>query len=100
MALARYDLLRPCVEGGISLTEVARTQCLPRRTVQRWLAQYRPAGHSDYSLPHPRRRARFIDPRRCAGGADRDDHGDPKRGRAACIRGTGSSEARCMVFSA
>ena len=44
MALARYDLLRPCVEGGISLTEVARTQCLPRRTVQRWLAQYRHAG--------------------------------------------------------
>lgn len=44
VAQARYDLLRPCVEEGISMTEVARQHRLPRRTMQRWLAQYRRAG--------------------------------------------------------
>ena len=43
-AHARYELLQPCVAGGVLPTAVARQHGLPVRTVQRWVAQYRHAG--------------------------------------------------------
>src|SRR5437870_2954423 len=43
-ALDRFRLLRPCLEDGIPLAQVARTHGLELRTLQRWVARYRAAG--------------------------------------------------------
>jgi putative transposase len=43
-ALAHFRLLQPYLEGQTSLTAVARSQHLPLRTLQRWVARYRKQG--------------------------------------------------------
>jgi putative transposase len=43
-ALQRYELLRPCLEAGVSVAEVARSQDLPLKSVQRWVQRYRQEG--------------------------------------------------------
>ena len=43
-ALARYRLLQPHLEGGVSLTALARTHAVPLRTAQRWVTRYRQDG--------------------------------------------------------
>ncbi len=43
-ASARYALIRPCLEGGVTATTVARQLGLPPRTVQRWVAACRRDG--------------------------------------------------------
>ena len=42
-AMARWQLLRPVVEGGVALAAVARSGEVPERTLHRWLAAYRAA---------------------------------------------------------
>jgi putative transposase len=43
-AMQRYVLLRPCLEAGVSVSEVARSEHLPLKTVQRWVRRYRQEG--------------------------------------------------------
>lgn len=43
-ALERFRLLRPALEEGVPLTQVARTHGLELRTAQRWVARYRAGG--------------------------------------------------------
>ena len=43
-AMARFALLRPAIEDGIPLAEVARMQAIPYRTARRWVRQYHEAG--------------------------------------------------------
>ncbi len=43
-ALERFGVLRPCLEDGVSVTELARQRRLPLRTVERWLRRYRQHG--------------------------------------------------------
>lgn len=43
-ALIRFQLLRPSLEAGVPLAQVARTAGLELRTVQRWVARYRILG--------------------------------------------------------
>src|SRR6266568_5317863 len=44
LALARFQILQPCLEAGVPLTRLAQHQGVPLRTAQRWLAQYRQRG--------------------------------------------------------
>jgi len=53
LALARFQHLRPHLEEGVPLAEVARTRGHPLRTLQRWLAGYR--GHGLAGLARRRR---------------------------------------------
>jgi putative transposase len=43
-AMDRWALLRPHIEDGVALTEIARQDGVPLRTAQRWLAHYREYG--------------------------------------------------------
>src|SRR5262245_55060290 len=43
-ALARFDLLRPCLEDGVPLTRLARARGVALRTAERWLRRYRALG--------------------------------------------------------
>ncbi len=43
-ALARFRLLRPYLEDGVPLAEIARDQGLMPRTLERWVARYRSEG--------------------------------------------------------
>jgi putative transposase len=43
-ALDRFGLLRPFLEDGVPLAEVARQHKLPLRTLERWLHRYRERG--------------------------------------------------------
>jgi Helix-turn-helix domain len=43
-ALERFVLLRPCLEEGVSLAQVARTHGIALKNVQRWMQQYRREG--------------------------------------------------------
>ena len=43
-AMARFSFLRPHVEGGVSLSELAVQKDIPIRTARRWLARYKQLG--------------------------------------------------------
>jgi putative transposase len=43
-ALERYQQLRPVLEDGVPLAQVAQEHHIPLRTAQRWVAQYRTYG--------------------------------------------------------
>jgi putative transposase len=43
-AQARFDLLRPFLEDGVPLTQIAEAQHLPLRTARRWVVLYRAYG--------------------------------------------------------
>lgn len=43
-AQERFRLLQPCLEEGVSMSEVARQQQVPLKTVQRWVNRYRTLG--------------------------------------------------------
>jgi hypothetical protein len=43
-ALDRFGLLRPFLEDGVPLAEIARQHKLPLRTLERWLHRYRQRG--------------------------------------------------------
>jgi putative transposase len=43
-ALQRFHLLQPHLEGGALLTQLARAEGIPLRTVRRWVRQYRHHG--------------------------------------------------------
>jgi putative transposase len=43
-AMVRFAVLRPHLNEGIPLSEVARDAGVPLRSVQRWLARYRATG--------------------------------------------------------
>jgi putative transposase len=43
-ALARFQVLRPHLEDGVSLQDIARQQGIHLRTARRWVSQYRAAG--------------------------------------------------------
>jgi putative transposase len=43
-AYARFEILRPALEEGVSQTQIARLHQLPKSTVQRWVARYREQG--------------------------------------------------------
>jgi putative transposase len=43
-AYARFEIVRPALEDGISQAQIARTHQLAKSTVQRWIARYREQG--------------------------------------------------------
>lgn len=43
-AYERFELLRPCLEDGVSQAEIARRKQVPLKTIQRWVRQYRKEG--------------------------------------------------------
>src|SRR3954453_22431284 len=43
-ALERFGVLRPHVEDGVSLAQLARQKGVPLRTLERWLRQYHRLG--------------------------------------------------------
>jgi putative transposase len=43
-AYERYELLRPCLEGGVSQAEVARREGISLKNIQRWVGRYRREG--------------------------------------------------------
>jgi putative transposase len=43
-ALARFEQVRPCLEGGVSISTQARVLQVPVKTVQRWVRRYRAVG--------------------------------------------------------
>jgi putative transposase len=43
-AYARFEILRPALEEGVSQAQIARLHQLPKSTVQRWAARYREQG--------------------------------------------------------
>ncbi len=53
-AMARFAVLRPCLEEGVPLTRAAGEAGVSVRTAERWLARYRHGGLS--SLARPTRR--------------------------------------------
>jgi putative transposase len=40
LAFERFELLRPSLEGGTALSQVARDQGIALRTAQRWVSLY------------------------------------------------------------
>jgi putative transposase len=44
LAHERYQLLRPALEEGVRVTDLAHARGLPLRSVQRWVARYRQKG--------------------------------------------------------
>src|SRR5260370_33166578 len=43
-AYARFEILRPALEDGVSQAQIARLHQLSKSTVQRWVARYREQG--------------------------------------------------------
>ena len=43
-AYERYEMLRPCLEDGVSQAEIARREQISLKNIQRWIKQYREAG--------------------------------------------------------
>ncbi len=43
-AYARFEIVRPALEEGVSQAQIARTHQLAKSTVQRWIARYREQG--------------------------------------------------------
>jgi putative transposase len=43
-AMRRFEVLRPHIEGGATLSDAAAAADVPLRTAQRWLANYRREG--------------------------------------------------------
>jgi len=43
-ALERFAIIRPALEEGVSLAQVARTQKLAASTIQSWVKRYREKG--------------------------------------------------------
>lgn len=43
-AWSRFTIIRPALEGGITVAQVARTHNIPAPTVRRWMMQYRDKG--------------------------------------------------------
>jgi len=62
-AQERFSVLRPCLEEGAPLSQVARQAGVPLRTAQRWLRQYRQQGLAGLARPprHDRGRRRLPD---------------------------------------
>ena len=52
LALDRFNLLRPHLEEGVPLTQVAEEAQIPLRTAQRWVARYRQCGLAGLVRPH------------------------------------------------
>jgi putative transposase len=46
VALDRFNLLRPHLEEGVPLTQLARAHGIPLRTARRWVHHYRASGLS------------------------------------------------------
>lgn len=53
IAMERYEVLRPALQGGASLSEAARSAGVPLRSVQRWMALHRSGGFAALA-PRPR----------------------------------------------
>jgi putative transposase len=61
LALDRFGLLRPCLEDGVPLAQVARQQGLQLRRLQRWLRAYRRQGLAGLARkPYPDRGHRLL----------------------------------------
>lgn len=60
-AQERFDVLRPCLEEGASLSAAARLAGVPLRTAQRWLRHYQQHGLAGLARPprHDRGRRRL-----------------------------------------
>lgn len=43
-ALERFFVIRPFLEDGVPLAQIAREQTIPLRTLSRWVKRYREAG--------------------------------------------------------
>ena len=43
-ALERFYVIRPFLEDGVPLARIARERAIPRRTLTRWVKQYRETG--------------------------------------------------------
>jgi hypothetical protein len=44
IAYERFEMLRPCLEEGVSQAEIARSKPVSLKTIQRWVRQYRKEG--------------------------------------------------------
>src|SRR5712691_13532976 len=61
LALHRFGLLRPCLEDGVPLAQVARQHGLQLRRLQRWLRAYRRQGLAGLARkPYPDRGHRLL----------------------------------------
>jgi putative transposase len=60
-AMARFQIIQPCVERGVPLPEVARSHGVALRTARRWVQRYRAGGL--VALSRPRGASRGL-PRR------------------------------------
>ncbi len=61
LALDRFGLLRPCLEDGVPLAQVARQHGLQLRRLQRWLRAYRRQGLAGLARkPYPDRGHRHL----------------------------------------
>src|SRR5438876_1385084 len=61
VALDRFGLLRPCLEDGVPLAQVARQHGLQLRRLQRWLRAYRRQGLAGLARkPYPDRGHRLL----------------------------------------
>ena len=43
-ALERFQTIRPCLEEGVSVAQLARDRGIPERTAWRWITDYRGEG--------------------------------------------------------
>ncbi len=43
-ALERFFVIRPFLEDGVPLAQIAREQAIPLRTLSRWVKRYREVG--------------------------------------------------------
>jgi putative transposase len=61
LALDRFGVLRPCLEDGVPLAQVARQHGLQLRRLQRWLRAYRRRGLAGLARkPYPDRGRRLL----------------------------------------
>jgi len=60
-AMARFEILRPCIEEGVPLTRAAHDAGVALRTAQRWLSRYRASGLAGLART-PRTAVRRTDP--------------------------------------
>lgn len=60
-AMARFEMLRPCIDDGIPLSRAARDAGVALRTAQRWLSRYRASGLAGLART-PRSSVRRTDP--------------------------------------
>jgi putative transposase len=66
-AHARFTIIHPALEDGITQAQVARTHKIPASTIRRWVKRYREkglAGLADRSVRSDKGKSRSLSPMR------------------------------------